>query len=111
MAVEKPQLRGDVELCQHMALAMRATIARDIGDPVHHQHRGLRKLRVAGAKQLSARAFQQGVPVKACWKIRHSVPLPRMMLFLFASALALRQRLTQGCRHRLSWEFHLKSRD
>ena len=61
----------DVELGHDMPLAMRAAIARDVGDAVHHQHRRLGQLRVAGAEKLATGAFQQIVAIEAARILGH----------------------------------------
>jgi hypothetical protein len=84
VALEEPQVRRDVELGHHMPLAMRAAITRDIGDPVHHQHGRLGKLRVAGTKKLAPRAFEQVVLVEPAGIICHAKrPFPVVILARF----------------------------
>ena len=43
VAGEEPEVGADVELGDDMALAMLAAVGRDVGDPVHHQHRRRRE--------------------------------------------------------------------
>ncbi|MPL82870.1 hypothetical protein SDC9_28819 [bioreactor metagenome] len=71
MAFEEPQVRGDVEFGDDMALAMQPAIGRDLGDAVHHQHRRRRQLGIARPEQLAARAFQQILFPEARRKASH----------------------------------------
>ena len=59
MATEEPQLRLDVELGAHFALAMGAAGLGDVDDAIEHQHRRQRQLRVSGAEQVAAAAGQE----------------------------------------------------
>ena len=64
-----------------------AAVAGDVGDPVHHQHRRCRKLRVARPEHLAAGAGHQPFEVDARWPAGHlgdliagggaSLPFPR----------------------------------
>ena len=56
MATEKPKIRIDVELRAHASLAVGASGFGDLADPVEHQHRRQRQLRIAGSEQLAATA-------------------------------------------------------
>ena len=58
-----------------MALAMGTTVGRDIGDPVHHEHRRGGKLCVAGAEKLTAGAFQQIFLVETRGVVGHPAAL------------------------------------
>src|SRR6056297_11616 len=72
VTLKKPQVGLNVELRHDMALAVLAAIARDIGDPVHHQHGRFGQLRIAGAEKLALCAFQKVVTVEAARVIGHS---------------------------------------
>ena len=65
VALEEPEVGLDVELGDDVALAGAAAVGGDVGDPVHHQHRRRRKLRIAGAEHLAAGAGHQPVVVDA----------------------------------------------
>src|SRR6202034_2534581 len=54
-----PKIRVDVELRTHAASAVGASSFRDLADPVEHQHRRQRQLRVPRSEQLSATAGEQ----------------------------------------------------
>jgi hypothetical protein len=71
-----------------MAFTIGTTIFGDIGNPIHHQHGRLRQLRVAFAKQLAPRTFQQIITIKLGWKIRHTDP---QYFCDFETCVALRQ--------------------
>jgi hypothetical protein len=71
VALEKPKVGRDVELCHHMAFAVQARVAADVGDAVHHQHGRLGQLRVARAEQLAARAFEKVIAIEAARKVGH----------------------------------------
>src|SRR6056297_1229482 len=76
MAFEEPEIGLDVELGDDMALAVRATVGGDVGDPVHHQHRRQGQLRVARPEKLAPGAGQKGLLVEGRRIIRHeSSPL------------------------------------
>ena len=64
MAFEKPEVGIDVELGDHLALAIFAAIGGDGGNAVEHQHRGHRQLGVAGTEQIAPGAGQQALKVK-----------------------------------------------
>jgi len=59
VAGKKPEIRCDIELTDHVALAERAAIDRNFGDPVHHQHGRDRQLGVAGAEIAALAGFEQ----------------------------------------------------
>jgi hypothetical protein len=56
---EEPEVRIDVELGAHIAIAVLAAGLENLGDAVEHQHRRQRQLRIAGAEELLAPAGQQ----------------------------------------------------
>src|SRR5690606_8747751 len=56
VALEEPQVRIDVQLRHHLALAVLAAVAGDVRDAVKHQHRRQRQLGIARAEQLAAAA-------------------------------------------------------
>src|SRR6185437_15366634 len=59
MAEEKPELRLHRELCTDHSLAVLAARLADFGDPIKHQHRRQRQLRIARAEQLATAASEQ----------------------------------------------------
>ncbi len=61
-----------------MALAVRASVVRDVADPVHHQHRRRGKLGVARAEQVAPGTGQQRRLVKAGRICRHPLWSPLM---------------------------------
>src|SRR6202035_1157008 len=56
MAAEEPKIGVDVELRAHASFAVGASSFGDLSDPVEHQHRRQRQLRVARSEQLAATA-------------------------------------------------------
>ena len=83
VAIKEPEVRCNVELSDHMAFAVQATVTGNIGDPIHHQHWRGRQLSVSRAKQLAPRALQKILFVKAVWIVGHL----GMPLFEFNSML------------------------
>src|SRR5262245_6987785 len=61
MAGEEPQVGLHVELSHDAPITMLAALLLHFRDAVEHEHRRQRKLRVAGAEQLPARAGEQVV--------------------------------------------------
>ena len=59
MALEKPQVRANVEFGNHLSLAVSAAVLADPGDAVEHQHRRQGQLGIARTKHLAAGAGQQ----------------------------------------------------
>src|SRR5690606_14650235 len=64
VALEEPQVGADLEFGTDHALAVLATLGRDLGDPVEHQHRGGGQPGVARAEHLAAGTGQQLVAIK-----------------------------------------------
>jgi len=71
---------------------MRAAITGNLGDAIHHQHGGRRKLGVAGAKQVTCGTFQKVVFVKAAWKLGQV----RLFSGLIAVAILYHWRVCEG---------------
>ena len=59
MASEEPEIGLDVEFGADEALVVGPPGLRDFGDPIKHEHRRQRQLRIAGAKQFPAATGQQ----------------------------------------------------
>src|SRR5262249_27665721 len=80
MAGEEPQVRLHVELSHDAPITMLAALLLHFRDAVEHEHRRQRKLRVAGAEQLPARAGEQVVilellPPLSHWMSRFSLAI------------------------------------
>ena len=78
MAGEEPQIGVQVELRDDLPLAMRAAGIVDPGDPVTHQHRRHRQLRIAGPEKLALRAGDKIVVTKGVLLQWRHVVCPRM---------------------------------
>ena len=76
MAAEKPEVGLDVELRAHLALAVGAARLGDLADPVEHQHRRQRQLRVAGAEQFAAAAGEEILVAETVAPIGHYAVCP-----------------------------------
>src|ERR1700730_2326031 len=104
MAAEEPEVRLDVELGAHQALAVFPAGLGNLADAVEHQHRRQRQLRVARAEHLAAAAGQQilvfvtATPIqhqnqpfsKSRWSVfrakwTHFVPEPRQFSWIDAT--------------------------
>jgi hypothetical protein len=76
-----------------MPFAMRAAIAGNFGDTVHHEHGRFWQLGVALTEQLASGAFQEVVAIKARWILGHVACLP--FVNVVARLLASRAQLGQ----------------
>ena len=79
MASKEPKVGRYVKLGHDMAFAKCAAVFRNLGDPVHHQHRRGGQLGVAGAKQFPPRASQKRVLVE-CRRISAHMAVPPCLL-------------------------------
>src|SRR3954454_3604814 len=54
-----------------LPLAVRAAVLRNLGDPIEHQHRRKRKLRIARSEEFAAPAGEKGFVIKTGTAIRN----------------------------------------
>jgi hypothetical protein len=59
MAVEKPEVGGDIKLGNNLPFTAGATLISDLYDAIHHQHIRQRQLGVAWAKHLTTTTLKQ----------------------------------------------------
>jgi hypothetical protein len=71
MAGKEPEIRLDIKLRPHMALAVDSAVLADGGNPVEHQHGWQRQLGIAGAEKLTATAGQKLIPGEAGAALGH----------------------------------------
>src|SRR6056297_4171831 len=90
MAGEEPQIRMDIQFRLHFALAVFATLVGDQVDPIEHQHRRQRQLRVAGPEHLALGAANQIVVFEG--RLGHGIPDAKTrMVPQYALARSLRK--------------------
>jgi hypothetical protein len=78
---EEPEIGGDVEFGAQITLVECTAGFRDVGDPVHHQHRRQRQLGVAGSEELAFRTFQDLVISVARLPVDHEKSVSSFAVF------------------------------